>query len=136
MVALSISYGIPIAINVLHGRTKLPETRAFVLPSWFAWPANILGLIYIIVTSVLFVFPPDLPVDASSMNYCIVAVGIWLFISLLTYIFEGRKHYVGPKVEVDDQVLTAFPSPQDTRTGAGIGHSEKESEALGSCAKA
>lgn len=48
MVALSITYGMPIAINVMQGRRKLPATRAFVLPEWFAWFANILSIVYIL----------------------------------------------------------------------------------------
>lgn len=118
VVALSITYAIPIALNVLQGRKGLPDNRAFVLPSWFAWIANLIGIAYVALTSVLFLFPPDLPVDSNNMNYCVVAFGIWLFISLLTYIFDGRKNYTGPKVEVDEHVLTASVSPVDVRANA------------------
>lgn len=67
VVALGVSYAIPIAINCLQGRKKLPP-RAFVLPSAFAWFANLLGIAYVIVTTVLFVFPPELPVTGSNMS--------------------------------------------------------------------
>jgi choline transport protein len=67
VVALGVSYAIPIAINCLQGRRKLPP-RAFVLPSAFAWFANLLGIAYVIVTTVLFVFPPELPVTGSNMS--------------------------------------------------------------------
>jgi choline transport protein len=64
------------------------------------------------------------------MNYCVVAFGIWLFISLLTYIFDGRKNYTGPKVDiVDEHVLTASPSPEMMRTNNEIGYEEKGREA-------
>jgi choline transport protein len=43
--ALGVSYGIPVALNVLALRRKLPE-RAFKLPSWLGWAANIIGLVY------------------------------------------------------------------------------------------
>ncbi|UJO14537.1 hypothetical protein CLAFUW4_03142 [Fulvia fulva] len=36
VVALTVSYAIPIAINCLRGRRMLPETRSFKLPEWFA----------------------------------------------------------------------------------------------------
>jgi amino acid permease (GABA permease) len=67
VVALGVSYAIPIAINCLQGRRKLPP-RAFVLPTPFAWFANILGIVYVIITTVLFVFPPELPVTGSNMS--------------------------------------------------------------------
>lgn len=44
VVALGVSYAIPIAVNVLRGRKMLPKSRAFVLPEWFAWFANLLGM--------------------------------------------------------------------------------------------
>lgn len=45
----------------------LPE-RAFVLPSFVGWFANTVGLAYIILTTVLFLFPPELPATGSSMS--------------------------------------------------------------------
>lgn len=67
VVALGVSYAIPVAINCLRGRKMLPD-RAFTLPPWFGWFANLLGIAYVIVTTVLFVFPPELPVTASNMS--------------------------------------------------------------------
>lgn len=67
VVALGVSYAIPVAINCLRGRKMLPP-RAFVLPTPFAWFANLLGIAYVIVTTVLFVFPPELPVTGSNMS--------------------------------------------------------------------
>ena len=48
----------------------------------------------------LFVFPPELPVTAENMNYCIVAFGVILLIAGLTWIFDGRKHYTGPQIKL------------------------------------
>ena len=67
VVALGVSYAIPVAINVCRGRKMLPD-RAFSLPNWLGWSANLLGLAYSIVTTVLFVFPPELPVTGSNMS--------------------------------------------------------------------
>ena len=97
----------PIAINCMQMRRKLPPTRAFVLPEWFAWTANAVGLIYIIVTTVLFFFPPDLPVDSNNMNYCIVVFGIWMLICAIWWIVDGRKNYTGPRVQIDGNVITS-----------------------------
>lgn len=34
------------------------------------------------------------------MNYCIVAFGVILFIAGFQWIFDGRKNFTGPKVDV------------------------------------
>ena len=99
VVALGVSYGIPVAVNLFQGRRKLPE-RAFALPGWLGWTANIIGLAYTILTTVLFVFPPFLPVSGSSMNYCIVAFAIILLISTVQWFADGRKNYEGPRVTI------------------------------------
>jgi choline transport protein len=67
VVALGVSYAIPIAINVCRGRKMLPP-RAFALPNAVGWVANLIGLAYTTVTTVLFLFPPELPVTTSNMS--------------------------------------------------------------------
>ena len=116
VVALGVSYGLPIAVNVAQMRKALPP-RSFVLPSVVGWACNLLGLAYIILTTVLFLFPPELPVTGSNMNYCIAAFGVVLIISVLQWIFDGRKNYTGPKV--DDRVLEA-EAVQDTRLDPAV----------------
>lgn len=117
VVALGLSYGIPIAINCLRGR-KMLGPRPFRLPEWLGWTANIIGIVYVIVTTVLFVFPPDLPVTGSNMSkslpssfpthtlislsdYCIVAFAIVIIISSITWFIDGRKNFHGPKIDLD-----------------------------------
>ena len=84
------------------------------------WITNIIGLVYAIITTVLFVFPPELPVTADDMNYCIVAFGIVLIISTITWFVDGRKNYKGPQVEtVPQETLTAsssYPEYEDPVT--------------------
>ncbi len=67
VVALGVSYAIPPAINCLRGRKMLPP-RPFVLPGPLGWMCNLLGIAYVIVTTVLFLFPPTLPVTGSNMS--------------------------------------------------------------------
>lgn len=101
--ALGVSYGIPVALNLATLRRKLPE-RDFRLPDWLGWSANIIGLVYTIVTTVLFVFPPALPVTGTTMNYCIVAFAIILLISTFQWIVDGRKNFEGPRITIDEAV--------------------------------
>ncbi|KAJ5469575.1 hypothetical protein N7539_009193 [Penicillium diatomitis] len=100
VVLLDLAYGIPIAINCLRRRNTLPE-RPFVLPNWLGWILNIVSLVYVTLTTVLFLFPPDLPATGSNMNYCVAAFGIVFVISTITWIFDGRKNYSGPRIEAE-----------------------------------
>ncbi|KAG5953068.1 hypothetical protein E4U53_007037 [Claviceps sorghi] len=100
VVALGVTYAIPPGINLLRGRSMLPENRPFRIPGAWGWVVNIIGILWTAVTTVLFVFPPQIPVTASSMNYCVVAFGVMLVIAGATWIFDGRKHYEGPRVIV------------------------------------
>ena len=99
VVSLGVSYAIPIAVNLAQGRRKLPE-RAFALPSWLGWTVNVVGLGYTILTTVLFLFPPALPVDGVTMNYCVAAFAVVILISAIQWVVDGRKNYVGPRVTI------------------------------------
>ncbi|KAK3683065.1 hypothetical protein LTR37_020603 [Vermiconidia calcicola] len=101
--ALGVSYGIPVALNIMTLRRKLPE-RQFRLPGGLGWAANIIGLVYTIITTVLFLFPPFIPVTGTSMNYCIVAFGIILLISAVQWIVDGRKNFEGPRITIEQDV--------------------------------
>jgi len=76
----------------------LPENRSFKIPEPWGWILNLVGIAWAILTTVLFVFPPEIPVTPTNMNYCIVAFGVILIISGGTWIFDGRKNYKGPVV--------------------------------------
>lgn len=101
VVALGVSYGIPIAINCMRGRKMLPESRSFKLPGLFGWVVNLIGIIYVIITTVLFLFPPDLPVTGSNMNYCVVVFFIILVVSMVQWYVDGKKNFTGPRIDVD-----------------------------------
>ncbi|KAF1942893.1 amino acid transporter [Clathrospora elynae] len=111
VVALGVSYAIPVAINVCRGR-KMLGPRPFVLPGPLGWAANLLGIAYTIVTTVLFLFPPELPVSSSNMNYCVVAFGIILFISTFQWFVDGRKNFTGPRSDTGLEVLEGMKSQE------------------------
>jgi choline transport protein len=144
VVALGVSYAIPIAINVCRGRKMLPP-RAFALPNAVGWAANLLGLAYTIVTTVLFLFPPELPVTTSNMSmytvfiicvhvlthsdYCVVAFGIILFISTFQWIIDGRKNFTGPRTDMGLEVLEAMKSHE--QPNPDVEHVKVAGEELG-----
>ncbi|KFY22208.1 hypothetical protein V493_06757 [Pseudogymnoascus sp. VKM F-4281 (FW-2241)] len=98
VVALGVSYGIPIAINCIRGR-KMLGPRPFVLPGVLGWVANIIGLSYVVVTTVLFLFPPELPVTGSNMNYCVVAFFLMFVVATFQWFVDGRKNFKGPRFD-------------------------------------
>ena len=128
VVALGLTYGIPVAINCLRGRKMLPPDRAFKMPEPLAWFANLLGVAYVILTTVLFVFPPELPVTGSNMNYCIVAFAIVVIISMIQWFVDGRKNYTGPQVDLDVEILAAVDSPANVEGANGNGHVGEKSK--------
>ncbi|KAK3935384.1 amino acid/polyamine transporter I [Diplogelasinospora grovesii] len=101
VVALGVTYAIPPTINCLRGRTQLPETRAFKLSSGLGWTVNLVGIAWTALTTVLFVFPPQIPTTGTNMNYCVVAFGIILLIAVIQWLADGRKNYTGPHVDVN-----------------------------------
>ncbi|GAB1198893.1 hypothetical protein APSETT444_008223 [Aspergillus pseudonomiae] len=123
VVMLDISYGIPIAVNCLRGRTMLPE-RTFVLPNTLGWIANIIALTYISLTTVLFLFPPVLPATGSSMNYCVAAFGIILVISTFQWVIDGRKNFTGPRSDVDILAGVVEEVPTHAETAETHGKSD------------
>ncbi|EQL04234.1 Amino acid/polyamine transporter I [Ophiocordyceps sinensis CO18] len=67
VVALDLSYAMPMAVNCLRGRNTLPR-RSWRLPGWFGCLADGIGLSYISLTTVLFLFPPTRPVTGTNMS--------------------------------------------------------------------
>ncbi|KAG5978794.1 hypothetical protein E4U55_005940, partial [Claviceps digitariae] len=84
-----------------------------------------IGILWTMLTTILFVFPPQIPVTANNMNYCIVALGIMFLIAGATWIFDGRKHYEGPRLDVRALQDGQIPVP-GVQSGSPCGDSERE----------
>ncbi|KJZ77634.1 hypothetical protein HIM_02811 [Hirsutella minnesotensis 3608] len=96
VVALDLSYAMPIAVNCLRGRKTLPD-RKWRLPTWFGWTADIISLSYISLTTVLFLFPPNRPVTGTNM----IAFAIIITVSAVQWIVDGRKNFTGPRIDLN-----------------------------------
>ena len=59
---------------------------------------NIIGLIFLVFTSITFNFPTLYPVDEENMNYTSAAIGVIGLISIITWVTTGRKSFTGPQV--------------------------------------
>lgn len=86
-----------------------------------------IGILWSILTTVLFVFPPELPVTGSNMNYAIAAFGVILLIAGGTWIFDGRKNYHGPHMNVESLMPgTDGMNPLGEKPGRNTSNAKEE----------
>ncbi|KAG2009406.1 hypothetical protein GB937_007809, partial [Aspergillus fischeri] len=64
------------------------------------------AIAYILLTTVLFLLPPSLPVTGRSMNYGMVVIGIVLIISIAYWFVKGRKRFSRQHVLSADEGTT------------------------------
>ncbi|KAK2765680.1 hypothetical protein FQN54_008536 [Arachnomyces sp. PD_36] len=95
VIALAVSYAIPIGISVWYKRREVSRAR------WNCGPVigpivNVVALLWIAFELVLFSMPTALPVTAVSMNYASVVFAGFLAISAFWYFVYARTSYKGP----------------------------------------
>ncbi|KAG0655478.1 hypothetical protein C6P46_000875 [Rhodotorula mucilaginosa] len=148
VVLLELSYCIPIALLLIRGRHLL-RPESFPSPTWTLGPVlgpitNVVALIFTSVTVVFFLFPGETHPTGNSMNYAVVVIGFVLLLCGGTWIFQGRKHFIGPRdlggllelarVEVNHGEVSRPASVRrgsSSQTGTRVGHqlqSEKGDE--------
>ncbi|CAG9945859.1 unnamed protein product [Clonostachys rosea f. rosea IK726] len=105
---LNLSYAAPVIILLTRGRKIImDEPPEFSLGRIWGNVLNYTSAIYVVVTSVVsffvhcsfFCFPPAIPVDASSMNYVVAVVGIFIIFVTGLWLFK-RNAYQGPNIEL------------------------------------
>jgi amino acid transporter len=98
VVALALSYGVPIAQSMIDGRKEVNKA-VFKCPPAIGWAVNTVSLLWILFELVLFCMPTVLPVTVVSMNYASVVLVGFGAISLVWYFIYARTHYIGPPEE-------------------------------------
>ncbi|KAL2832509.1 amino acid/polyamine transporter I [Aspergillus cavernicola] len=92
-IALTISYGIPIAALLYVGRDKLPPGGHFRLGRW-GTPVNWISVVYCVVTTIFFFFPGEPDPAPADMNYAIAVYGVMLVVAVGFWFLQGRKRYL------------------------------------------
>ena len=69
---------------------------------------NLVGFLFLVFATITFNFPSLAPVDKDNMNYTSVVVGLILLISLLTWIFDGRKNFTGSRSGIMDAIEAEY----------------------------
>ncbi|PLN79369.1 amino acid permease family protein [Aspergillus taichungensis] len=91
-IALTISYGLPIAALLVVGRDRLPP-GPFRLGRWGPL-MNWVGVIYCAITTVFFFFPGSPSPAPSDMNWAIAVFGVMLVVAVGFWFVQGRKTYL------------------------------------------
>ncbi|KAF9634214.1 putative amino acid protein [Lasiodiplodia theobromae] len=95
VIALALSYAIPIAISLCHGRKEVARAR-FHCGRVVGTTVNVVALCWIAFELVLFSMPTALPVDEVTMNYASVVLVGFMAIAGVWYLVHSRKYYKGP----------------------------------------
>ncbi|KAJ9149914.1 putative GABA permease [Pleurostoma richardsiae] len=101
LVALQISYVIPLALNLFYARRNLPLERGPFHLGYFTPFVNALGLVFGCFMIVFMSFPVYRPVTATSRNYASTLIGAIIIFSVLGWFFYGKKNYQGALEIID-----------------------------------
>ncbi|KAJ3530862.1 hypothetical protein NM688_g7652 [Phlebia brevispora] len=99
-IGLYISYGVPIALRVIHAKRF---TRGPFHLGPFSIPIGIISVCWIIFIAIAFILPTANPVNSQSLNYSIVAVGIVITYSVGFWVLSARKWFTGPIKQIESE---------------------------------
>ncbi|KAL1311577.1 hypothetical protein AAFC00_001694 [Neodothiora populina] len=119
-----VSYAMPLLVRVLSRLSgkETPLEGPWSLGRW-SLLVNIIGLLYLLFTSITFNFPTVNPVDSENMNYTSAAIGVIMLIAIITWVTTGRKNFAGPPGAVIEG-----RSQHDSEEVSTVGHHTKEME--------
>ncbi|KAB8303742.1 hypothetical protein EYC80_005125 [Monilinia laxa] len=96
VMALSISYAIPIGLSLLWNRRKEVSHARWNCGNMIGTTVNVVALVWIAFEVVLFSMPTALPVTEVAMNYASVVLVGFISIAAIWYGVYARKVYKGP----------------------------------------
>ncbi|KAJ4131373.1 hypothetical protein NW754_007749 [Fusarium falciforme] len=95
-----LSFSIPALLLMLRKRSAdvLPSGRFIQLPNLVGWIANMTVVIFAVIETIFFNFPPTYPTTGSSMNYASVVLFVTFMFAVLNWFLYARRHYQGPRI--------------------------------------
>lgn len=60
---------------------------------------NLLAIFYVLIILFFSFWPPEVPVDATNMNYTVLVTGAVSIFSVTWYYAWGRRDYKGPVID-------------------------------------
>ncbi|KAL4889988.1 putative choline transporter [Aspergillus ambiguus] len=102
LILQQVSFMFPAALLLYRHRstTYLPSSRHFRL-GWFGWVANIITILFGVITLVFYCFPAEFPVTGGNMNYSVVVIGIMAIFTLVNWFVHANRNYEGPRLPVE-----------------------------------
>ena len=97
-----VSYAIPILLKLIYS-DSFPDTQMSLGP--MSRTVNIVSVVWLLGTSILLFFPTTYPITLLSMNWTVVVVGGFSFISLVYWFVYAKDNFRGPKRGKNDVVL-------------------------------
>ncbi|KIR26742.1 GabA permease [Cryptococcus deuterogattii 99/473] len=94
IIGVDLAYGMPIAISLCSGRKLVKDAPWYT--GFLGKVCNIISVLWISFSLVLFSMPIAIPVDAVSANYAPLVLVFFMGFSALWYIIQARKVYKGP----------------------------------------
>lgn len=97
-----LAWGMPVLLVLLPvGRSRF-KPGPFYLGSFWTEIIHITTVVWVVYVIIMCMFPDNMSVSSSTMNYtCVINVGIWL-LSLVYYFVHGYKKFSGPKSNLDE----------------------------------
>lgn len=109
VIALAVSYAIPILISMTHGRRDVSQAR------WttgrVGWLFNVVAVAWIAFETVLFSMPLALPTTTQAMNYAsVVLVGFGVFAAVwyMAYARKGKSRHLDSTIAAPTYMCFQF----------------------------
>ena len=113
-VALTICYSIPIAVLLATGRSRLPP-GPFRLGRWGP-VLNWISIIYCVITTIFFLFPPSPNPSGADMNWAVAVLGVMLVIALAFWFITGKYSYARSEDSLIQIVQAQQPENEEEPT--------------------
>lgn len=98
LVALGLSYIIPVIVVAIKGRSMLLDLKPqFSLGTKFGAVVYAVAIAWGLFTAVMFCFPATRHVDGSSLNYTAPVIGVGMAFATVNWFAYSRRVYTGPR---------------------------------------
>lgn len=90
-----------------HAKMCVPRAMFWsIFSNWGRWGGfiNMFALVYTLWMCIFLPFPQNVPVTVAGMNYAGPVMGLALAVTLVLWVFCGKKNWSGPNVAIIDFV--------------------------------
>ncbi len=94
-----LSYAMPLLVRLVSyfNGTHTQLTGPWAMRPLISVAVNFTGLIFLLFASISFNFPSISPVNSENMNYTSAAIGVIMFIALVTWFASALRNFSGPE---------------------------------------